>query len=169
MDYRIGDWVKLKTLEQIKESVREIERYNEDCEWNEEEYDEFDEDIEPFVGKICIIEDFDDDDSSYEIEVPNGDTDETYWIHSDWVEPVKTYNAWVDPEDEQPKFKVGDDVTITSPDDNEPLYWNSDMEHYIGTTTTVTHVYSYGYRLEQCGNWIWPETSLQSAIVYQPF
>lgn len=29
MEYSIGDWVKLKTLNEIKESIREIEQHNE--------------------------------------------------------------------------------------------------------------------------------------------
>ena len=35
MEYSIGDWVKLKTLNEIKESIREIEQHNEDCDWDE--------------------------------------------------------------------------------------------------------------------------------------
>jgi len=169
MEYSIGDWVKLKTLNEIKESIREIEQHNEDCDWDEEEYDELDEDLESMCGKICVIEDCDDEDSSYEISIPNHDTDDTFWIHSDWVEPVKTYDRWVNPNEEQPKFKVGDEVTITRYDANCPLYWNSNMDWYIGKTTIIKQIYPHGYGLENSGNWVWPETNLTSAIVYQPF
>lgn len=169
MDYSIGDWVKLKTLNEIKERIREIEQHNEDCDWDEEEYDELDEDLESMCGKICVIEDCDDEDSSYEISIPNHDTYDTFWIHSDWVEPVKTYDRWVNPDEEQPKFKVGDEITITRYDANCPLYWNSNMDWYIGKTTIIKQIYPHGYGLENSGNWVWPETNLTSAIVYQPF
>lgn len=169
MDYRIGDWVKLKQFDPIQESIREIRRYNQDCEWDEEEFDDFDNRLKPFLGKICIIEDYDEDDSSYEISIPNDIVDDTFWIHSDWVEPVKTYATTDKPDGEQPRFKEGDDVTITGKDNNSLLHWNSNMKQYIGMTTTVTHVYPHGYLLENCSQWVWSENNLTTAIEYHQF
>ena len=118
--YLEGEYVKVKSQEEIEESVNNILEYNERCDYGEEEFSDFDDNQHTcgLIGRVC---EYDPDDNSYLVRMEN---DDDYWYHENWIEKVEPYTN---------KFKVGDEVEILPKPDNYPFAWSDHMNKYVGT------------------------------------
>ena len=118
--YLEGEYVKVKSQEEIEESVNNILEYNELCDYGEEEFSDFDDNQHTcgLIGRVC---EYDPDDNSYLVRMEN---DDDYWYHENWIEKVEPYTN---------KFKVGDEVEILPKPDNYPFAWSDHMNKYVGT------------------------------------
>ena len=94
-----GDYVKVKSIEEITESINLIRQYNDLCEFGDEEYSDFD-DKQQTCGLIGKVMTHDSDDNSYSVKIVN---DDEYWYHESWLEKIEPYIN---------QFKVGDKVEI---------------------------------------------------------
>lgn len=154
--YLEGEYVKVKSQEEIEESVNNILEYNELCDYGEEEFSDFDDNQHTcgLIGRVC---EYDPDDNSYLVRMEN---DDDYWYHENWIEKVEPYTN---------KFKVGDEVEILPKPDNYPFAWSDHMNKYVGKTGTIAEIKGPGYQIDNCELWVWADSCLTSAVIYSPY
>lgn len=150
-----GDYVKVKSLEEIKELVNDIQEYNEQCDYGDEEFSEFDD--EQTCGLIGQVLEYDQDDNSCLVRIHN-ETD--CWYHESWIEKIEPYTN---------KFKVGDEVEILPKPDNYPFAWSEHMNKYVGKIGTITEIKGPGYRIDNCEFWVWADSCLTTAVIYSAY
>lgn len=151
-----GDYVKVKSIEEITESINLIRQYNDICDFGDEEFSDFD-DKQQTCGLIGKVMEHDRDDNSYLVWIAN---DGNYWYHEDWLEEIEPYIN---------QFKVGDKVEILKKPDNYPVTWVKKMDSYIGKIGTIAEINGPLYRIEECECWRWAETCLTPALIFTSF
>ena len=150
-----GEYVRVKSLEEIKESIKNILEYNEICDFGDEEFSEFEQEHTcGIIGQVMI---HDRDDNSYLVKIVN---DGEYWYHESWIEKIEPYIN---------KFKVGDTVEILPKPNGYPFAWNKNMDSYVGKIGTIAEINGPLYRIEECELWMWAENCLTNAVIFTSF